>query len=264
MGRWMVAAVAFLVSGAAGGPALASGPEGQDKGQWGGADLSVSIVAHPKVAQPGQSLTYKVEVKNGGPGDAVLPTLTVRVPTDFKIMNVDVAECQPGRGLAEVVCRSSKDVAPGQAGGVVITGVVRPSALGPLRAQARLTSEVLDGHDSDNEAESVTKIDEGADLIVKLSPPRRSGHRTMVNASVRNKGPRVVRDAMVYVDGARCGGRTGCVVPPIRPGGTAWFRLAVQRGKDAVTAIVRSQGRGDRHPANNQASMNVRGTAASR
>ncbi len=146
----------------------------------------------------------------------------------------------------------------------MITGVVRPHALGPLRAQARLTSEVLDGHDSDNQAETVTKVDEGADLVVKLSAPQRTGRRTMVDASVRNRGPRVVRDAMVFVDGARCGGRTGCVVPTIRPGGTAWFRLAVQRGKDAVTAIVRSQGRGDRHPANNQASMNLRDRAASR
>lgn len=263
----MVAAVAFFVSGtvsgAVTGPAQASVPRGNE-GQWGGADLSVSIEASPKIAQPGQSLTYTVQVRNGGPGDAVLPTLTVRVPTDFKIVNVDVAECQPGRGLAEVVCRSSKDVAPGQAGGVVITGVVRPHARGPLRAQARLTSEVLDGHDVDNEAESVTRVDEGADLIVKLSPPQRTGGRTTVSASVRNRGPRVVRDAMVYLDGARCGGRTGCVVPTIRPGGTAWFRLAVQRGKAAVTAIVRSQGRGDRRPANNQASMTLRDRAASR
>ncbi|GAB1820250.1 COG1361 family protein [Herbidospora sp. RD11066] len=263
MGRWTVAALAFLVCGATGGPALAAGPGGHE-GQWGGADLSVSIVATPKVAQPGQSLTYKVMVKNAGPGDAVLPTLTVRVPTDFKIVNVDVAECQPGRGLAEVVCRSSKDVAPGQSGGVVITGVVRPNALGPLRAQARLTSEVVDGHDSDNEAESVTRVDEGADLIVKLSAPQRDGRRTMVDAAVRNRGPRVVRDAMVYVDGAHCGGRSGCVVPPIRPGGTAWFRLAVRPGKGAVTAIVRSQGRGDRHPANNQASLTLTDRAASR
>ncbi|WP_157520167.1 DUF11 domain-containing protein [Herbidospora daliensis] len=263
MRRWMVAGVALFVSGALAGPALAAGPGGHE-GQWGGADLSVSIEAHPKVAQPGQPLTYSVQVKNGGPGDAVLPTLTIRVPTDFQIVAVDVAECQPGRGLSEVVCRSPKDVAAGKSGGVVITGVVRPSALGPLRAQARLTSEVLDGHDTDNEAESVTKVDEGADLTVRLSAARRSGHRTTVHAAVRNRGPRVVRDAMVFVDGARCGGRTGCVVPTIRPGATAWFRLAVRRGERAVTAIVRSQGRGDRHPANNQASMKLRDRAASR
>ncbi|TKK91075.1 DUF11 domain-containing protein [Herbidospora galbida] len=262
MRRWMVAGVAFLVSGVLAGPALASGPGGHE-GQWGGADLSVSIEAHPKVAQPGQPLSYTVQVKNGGPGDAVLPTLTVRVPTDFKIVNVDVAGCQPGRGLSEVVCHSPKDVAAGQSGGVVITGLVRPSAAGPLRAQARLTSEVLDGHDTDNEAESVVKVDEGADLTVKLSAARGGGRRT-VHAAVRNRGPRVVRDAMVFVDGARCGGRTGCVVPTIRPGGTAWFRLAVRRGRHAVTAIVRSQGRGDRHPANNQASMRLRDRAASR
>ncbi|WP_285585393.1 hypothetical protein [Herbidospora sp. NBRC 101105] len=263
MRRWLVAGVAFLVSGVLAGPALASGPGGHG-GQWGGADLSVSIEAHPKVAQPGQPLTYSVQVKNGGPGDAVLPTLTVRVPDDFTIVAVDVAECRPGRGLSEVVCPSSKDVAAGKSGGVVITGLVRPDALGPLHAQARLVSEVLDGRETDNQAESFTKVDEGADLTVRLSAARRSGHRTTVHAAVRNRGPRVVRDAMVFVDGARCGGRTGCVVPTIRPGGTAWFRLAVRRGTTAVTAIVRSQGRGDRHPRNNQASLKVRGRAATR
>ncbi|GAA0409136.1 hypothetical protein GCM10009530_71950 [Microbispora corallina] len=246
--------------------------------QWGAADLSVGISASPRVAQPGQPLTYRVSVHNKGPGDAVLPVLRVRLPRDFQVVNVDVAECDPGRGYSEIVCRSRRDVLPGGSGGMTITGVVRPGAHGPLRAQASLSSEVVDGHQDDNTADVVTRVDDGADLAVRFRSSTRftrPGHWFAVRAEVRNRGPRVVRDAFVYVQprearlvsasGARCRAAraiVGCAMPPIRSGSSGLLKLVFRvpsRASHAVAtmATVYSRRFGDRRPENNQARMRL-------
>ncbi|WP_214109424.1 DUF11 domain-containing protein [Acrocarpospora catenulata] len=279
MGRWVVAVVVCLFTGVLARPALAERGDGRTA-PWGGADLNVRIEATPQVAQPGQPLVYRVMVHNSGPGDAVLPVLTVTLPREVEIMSVDVSECRPGRGYNEVVCRSPRDVLAGGSGGVTITALVRPSARGPLRAQASLTSEVLDGHDEDNQAEAVTNVDEGADLAVRFRPARgvpRPGERFTMEAVVANRGPRVVRDAFVYLQagraqflagtGARChafNGFVGCALQPIRSGGQTRFQLAFRAPARVLRtrpvqarATVYSRGLGDRRPANNQARLRM-------
>ncbi|MBO3745202.1 DUF11 domain-containing protein [Streptosporangiaceae bacterium NEAU-GS5] len=239
---------------------------------WGGADLSVRLSAKPQVAQPGQMLTYQVEVRNAGPGDAVLPVLTIRLPHDVEVLSVDVAECAPGRGMGEVVCRSPRDVAAGGVGTVTITGIVRPGARGPLQAQASLASEVVDGHDGDNMARATTAVDDGADLGVRLRPSTqraRPGERFTVAAKVRNAGPHVVKDPIVFfqpgrahfvsASGGRCRQRdrfVGCEMRPIRSGGTGEMRLAFRVPPRTHTGVraratVYSRSIGDRNPANN-------------
>ncbi|MEZ0072788.1 hypothetical protein [Planotetraspora sp. GP83] len=271
MGRRVVTGLVCVFVAGAPQPAL-----GTD--QWGTADLKVGISATPKVAQPGQPLTYHVNVHNDGPGDAVLPVLRVQMPRDFQIVNVDVAECGPGRGFNEVVCRSSKDVMAGRSGGMTITGVIRPGAHGPLRAEATLSSEVVDGDETDNTAEAVTRVDDGADLAVRFESATRftrPGHWFAVRAEVRNRGPRVVRDAYVFfqprearflsASGARCRGGlsfVGCALPPIRSGSRGLLRLVFRVPSRALhtvgtMATVYSQRFGDRRPANNSARMRV-------
>ncbi|MEV7803831.1 CARDB domain-containing protein [Microbispora sp. NPDC088329] len=245
---------------------------------WGTADLAVAISASPKVAQPGQPLTYHVTVHNKGPGDAVLPTLRVRLPKDFQVVNVGVAECEPGRARNQVVCRSSDDVLAGGSGDMTITGVIAPGAHGPLRARADLTSEVLDGDVTDNTAEAVTRVDEGADLAMRFRSSARfvrPGNWFSVRAEVRNRGPRVVRDAYVFFQprearllsarGGRCRGNrqfVGCSLPPIRSGSRGLLELVFRvpsRASHAVAtmATVYSRRYGDRRPANNKASVRV-------
>ncbi|GAA1001654.1 hypothetical protein GCM10009555_106670 [Acrocarpospora macrocephala] len=268
MGRWVVAALVSLLTGVAAPPARAEGP-------FGGADLTVKIESFPSIAQPGQTITYRVTVGNAGPGDAVLPVLTVRIPRDVEIMSVDVAECQPGRGYNEVVCRSPRDILAGGKGGVTITGLVRPSATGPLRAQATLVSEVVDADEQNNRVNALTKVDDGADLAVRLVPARRAAHpgeEYAVDAVVHNRGPREVRDAIVYVQsgrarfltgtGARCqlhANLVGCTLPPIRSGASARFQLAFRAPERPVRtqATVYSRDLGDRRPANNQAHLRL-------
>ncbi|MBP2704764.1 hypothetical protein JOL79_13165 [Microbispora sp. RL4-1S] len=246
--------------------------------QWGTADLSVGISASPRVAQPGQPLTYRVTVHNKGPGDAVLPVLRVELPQDFQVVNVDVAECRPERGWSQVVCRSARDVVSGGSGGMTITGVVRPGAHGPLQARASLSSEVVDGHEGDNTADVVTRVDGGADLAVRFrssTPYTRPGHWFSVRAEVRNRGPRVVRDAYVFFQprqarlvsaaGGRCrGGRdfVGCAMPPIRSGSSGLLKLVFRVPSRACHAVatmatVYSRRFGDRRPENNRARMRV-------
>ncbi|MEO3808830.1 hypothetical protein ABGB17_07485 [Sphaerisporangium sp. B11E5] len=138
----------------------APAPAGVPPVPWraGGADLSVRLTAAPHVAQPGHWLTYRVRVRNAGPGDAVLPVLTVRVPDEVEIVHVDVAACHPGATPNEVVCPSPADIPSGGSGALTVLGKVRAGARGPLRAGARLTSEVADVHEGDNRAGLVTRI----------------------------------------------------------------------------------------------------------
>ncbi|GII88643.1 hypothetical protein Ssi03_66330 [Sphaerisporangium siamense] len=263
--------VLFLVTGA---PVVANAARAS--GVWGGADLSVRLTAAPKVAQPGQWLSYVVKVRNAGPGDAVLPVLRVRMPDEVQITGVNVASCRPGRARNEVVCPSPVDIRAGGSGAVTILGVVRTGAKGPLRASAVLSSEVVDENEADNRAEATTQVDEGADLAVRLSPAHRTappGGRFTVRAAVRNKGPRRVPDARVYftergarflsAKGGRCSarhGKVGCVLRPIGSGARGTLSLVFQVPRDGageVAATVYSARLGDRRPGNNQARMRV-------
>ncbi|WP_344859590.1 hypothetical protein [Planomonospora alba] len=251
-------------AGRAGAPA----PAGAAAADPGGADLSVRLKASPRRARPGQRLVYRVRVHNAGPGAAVLPVLTVRVPKAVRIVHVDVdvAECRPGRTAREVVCASRRDVPAGNGGRVAITGVVRPGARGPLRATATLSSQVVDGDAGDNSARTVTPVGEGADLSVRLSGLRRTGRTVTVDALVGNRGPRTVRDALVVlqakrarvvsVEGARCrsrSGYSGCALRVMRPGDRIALRFVLRPRGRAVDAraTVYSAGAGDRRLRDN-------------
>ncbi|MFC4531396.1 hypothetical protein [Sphaerisporangium dianthi] len=247
-------------------------------GRWGGADLSVRVAASPRVAQPGQWLSYEVKVRNAGPGEAVLPVLTIRLPAEVDIAAVNVASCRPGTSKNEVVCPSPTDIQAGDSGAVTVLGLVRSGARGPLRVSAGLSSEVVDGNEADNRAELVTKVDEGADLAVRLSPAATSaepGERFPVRATVRNSGPREVRDVRVSfagngarflsARGARCAerhGKLGCSLGPIKSGAHETFDLVFQMPRGHARdvgpqATVYSAHVGDRRPANNLARVRV-------
>lgn len=279
MGLHSAGAAAGLVLLVAGGvPAPAGASSGHPSAAWGGADLSVRVAASPRVAQPGQWLSYEVKVRNAGPGDAVLPVLTIKVPVEVDIAGVNVTTCHPGTSRNEVVCPSPVDIPAGGSGAVTVLGMVRPGARGPLRAVAGLTSEVVDENMGDNRAEVVTYVAEGADLGVRLSPSTRHarpGQRFTVTAAVRNGGPGLVRDARVSLKekgarflsarGARCAmrrGRVGCALRPIKPGSRGTlsmvFRLPRRGPRDMdAEATVYSTRLGDRRPANNQARLRV-------
>lgn len=173
--------------------------------QPGQANLSVKVSASPSVAQPGHPITYRVDVRNAGPGDAVLPVLNVVVPDGVEVVGVDVTTCRPGRTLNEVVCPSPVNVAAGGTGGVTIKGNVRPHAAGPLRLVASMSAQGADVDDSDNRASLTTTVDPGADLGLQLRATHaRDGGFALV-ATVHNRGPHVVRDARVELtaEGAR-------------------------------------------------------------
>ncbi|MEV4243876.1 hypothetical protein AB0J63_10750 [Streptosporangium canum] len=238
-----------------------------------GADLSVRLETSPRIAQPGQPLLYRAEVHNTGPEDAVLPLLTINLPEGVEILRVDVAECRPGATASEVVCASQQDVMAGTSGGVTISGLVRPGARGPLEATATLSSEIVDANEGNNSDHTLTPVDEGADLAVRLSRRARAGRLFMMGAVVRNRGPRVVRDAALFFHtkrarflsarGARCRsypGLVGCKLRAVRSGKRVSLRLAFRAPRHALRAkaTVYSTHVGDRRPANNMARINLR------
>ncbi|WP_271220326.1 hypothetical protein [Streptosporangium carneum] len=263
----------FVLAGAP-GAARAGTAEGEEaEGRRHGADLSVRLESSPAIAQPGQPLTYRVEVHNAGPEDAVLPLLVVRLPHGVDILGVNVAECLPGRAAGEVVCASQRDVLAGTDGGVTINGIVRSGARGPLVATATLSSEVVDSQEENNSAWLTTPVDEGADLAVRLSRKTRAGRLVTMDAVVRNRGPRVVRDAAVFLrtvkarflsaKGARChsyGGYVGCALRAVGSGRQVSLRLAFRAHRRAprAKATVYSTHVGDRRPANNMARISLR------
>ncbi|MFI6320643.1 hypothetical protein ACIBG8_24115 [Nonomuraea sp. NPDC050556] len=226
------------------------------------------VKASPAVAQPGQPIEYKVTVRNAGPGDAVLPVLKVLIPRDVDIVGVDVATCRPGRTPSEVICPSPVDVLVGGTGAVTINGVVRPGARGPLRAVASLTSEVEDANEADNTHAAITKVDEGADLGLRLTGRSRPG-RFSVAAVVRNRGPRTVRDAYVMLRAGSARLISGpcyrryrwltCRVRPVESGEQVRLSLALRAPRVPVRAeaSVFSAGLGDRRPTNNRAMMRI-------
>ncbi|WP_433222764.1 hypothetical protein [Microtetraspora malaysiensis] len=279
MGRLVVMVVAGLVCLIAAGAPHAARADAR----WGGADLGVEITASPRTAQPGHPVVYDVRVRNNGPGDAVLPVLTIRLPRDVKIINVNVGECGPGRGTGEVVCRTPRDVHASGTGQVVITGLVRPAAHGPLRAQAELTSQIADPHPENNTAEVVTPVAEGADLAVRLASATRTappGGRFAITATVSNLGPKTVRDAYVFLEprrarfvsaaGARCqeaAGFVGCALPLMSAGTRNLIELTFQAPRRAVDTVgaratVYAGKVGDPRPANNSASIRIAATPA--
>ncbi|MFI6293205.1 hypothetical protein ACIBEJ_16570 [Nonomuraea sp. NPDC050790] len=263
MRRKMLAGFVGVV--VAGVPGLAHAGPG-----WGAADLSVRLAARPSVAQPGQPISYRAEVRNAGPGDAVLPVLRVTVPEGVRVVSVDVATCDRGVNANEVVCTSPKDIRPGGRGGVTITGIVRPDAQGPMTAVATLTSEVRDDDDSDNSATLLTAVDDGADLGLSLSGRAARGGRYALTALVRNQGPHMVRDARLYLRtgrarlvsaiGARCRARLGYVACGLRalgPGEQLRVRLRLRAAGRQVDARagVYSGRLGDRNPSDNRARL---------
>ncbi|MFF4773062.1 DUF11 domain-containing protein [Microtetraspora fusca] len=272
MGRLVVTVVAGLICLIVAGAPRAALADAR----WGEADLGVEITASPRTAQPGRPVVYHVRVRNNGPGDAMAPVLTIRLPRDVKIVNVNVAECGPGRGISEIVCRTPGDVPAAGTGEVAVTGLVQPAARSPLRAQAELTSEIADPHPENNTAEVVTPVAEGADLAVRLASPARTalpGGRFAVRATVSNLGPEAVRDAYVYLrprragflsaTGARCqeaAGFVGCALPSMSAGESSLIELKFQASRRAVDTVgaratVYSGEVGDRRPANNAASL---------
>jgi hypothetical protein len=263
----VVAGVVSLVLAGVPGTASARSEENRS-----GADLSVRLVVSPALAQPGKPLIYQATVSNEGPEDAVLPVLIVRLPEEVAILGVNVAECLPGSTANEVVCASQQDVLAGGAGGVTISGIVRPGARGPLRATATLSSAVVDENTANDSAQTLTSVGEGTDLAVKLSREERHGRLVTVGAVIRNRGPHTVRDAAILLDtgkahflsadGARCRshlGSVGCELRAVGAGSRVSLRLAFRaRGHSPqAQATVFSVRLGDRRPANNVASINL-------
>ncbi|MFB9879007.1 DUF11 domain-containing protein [Planobispora siamensis] len=265
----VVAGVVSLVLAGSPGTAVAQPSDPN----WGGADLSVRMRVSPGRAQPGQPLSYRVKVHNAGPGEAVLPVLTVRIPAGVAILGTDVAECVPGAAGGEVVCASRSDVPPGGSGAVTITGMVRPTARGPLVAVATVSSEVVDDNVANDSARTLTPVDEGADLAIRSAGRFRTGRTVTMAAVVRNRGPRTVRDALVFFQarrarflaarGARCRprpGYVGCRLRAVAPGGRVRLDLDFSSTGQPVRAkaSVHSARVGDRRPGNNVARMRVR------
>jgi uncharacterized repeat protein (TIGR01451 family) len=236
----------------------------------GRADLSVRITSEPAVAQPGQPIAYRVEVANAGPGDAVLPVLVVSVPPEVRILNTDVATCRPGTTREQVRCASATNVRAGGGGGVTITGLVGTSARGPLRTVAKLTSATADANERDNSFTHLARVDEGADLGVRMTGQVRGGGLAAVTAVISNRGPRMVRDAFAYFRargrlvsavGARCRGRMEelqCGLRAVGAGERMRVRLLFEPERRAIRATVFSSRFGDRVPSNNESLLNLR------
>ena len=119
------------------------------------ADLSIEVVDSPDPVPQGNTLTYFITVRNGGPGAATNVTLTDTLPggVEFPLASPSQGTCT---GTATVVCALG-DVANGAA--VTVSIQVLAKAVGSLTNSAAVSGD-LDLNPANNTATTPTAVNE--------------------------------------------------------------------------------------------------------
>ena len=118
------------------------------------ADLSIEVFGSPDPVRQGDTLTYVITVRNGGPGAATNVTLTDTLPggVDFLSASPSQGTCT---GTATVVCTLG-DVANGAT--VTVSIQVLAKTVGSLTNSAVVSAE-LDSNPANNTAATMTTVD---------------------------------------------------------------------------------------------------------
>jgi uncharacterized repeat protein (TIGR01451 family) len=128
------------------------------------ADLSIAKTVSPRVAGPGQSITYTLVYTNLGPQVATGVLVTDCVPTVLTdVSYVAAGPAVTPTGSVSYTWRVG-DLAPGERGVVTVTGVVTPSVSGvfSLTNRATITAAVVDLFVRDNASVVSNTVDADA------------------------------------------------------------------------------------------------------
>lgn len=159
------------------------------------ADLRIVKTAGPNPVDPGQTLTYTIEITNGGPSPADNVLLTDVIPA--VVLNPEYstdggASFSPWTGSF-----LSGTLDSGASSIILIRGTVSSSASGIITNTATVTSTTPDPDLSNNTSTAVTDITEQADIsVVKLGSPSPvlPGELLTYTLTISNAGPSAADD----------------------------------------------------------------------
>ncbi len=169
------------------------------------ADLSITKQADRTSVKAGQPITYTIEIKNNGPGDAKNAVLT-----DLVASILDQDEYSPDGGATWLEWHGSYslgDMSAGSTSSVLLRGRVKQSASGSISNTAAISSSTPDPNAANNRVTARTAVDEpvpAADLAITKQADlstAKTGQIVTYRITVTNNGPDyamnvVIRDTL--------------------------------------------------------------------
>ena len=130
----------------------------QPGGQW-AAELSVANAVDKATANPGDTLTYTINVTNAGPAVAVGTALTDQLPDGAAFVSLSPSQGTCSASNGSVACNLG-DLASGAT--ATVTVAVRANQPGTNVNTAYVTSQMLDNNTGDNQAQATTQVGGGS------------------------------------------------------------------------------------------------------
>jgi uncharacterized repeat protein (TIGR01451 family) len=196
------------------------------------ADLSITKSA-PGTVIAGNTLTYSLQVTNGGPSTATNVVIEDVVPAGVAINSVSAASgtCNagvPGNAALPTTC-TFDSLASGASRTMTIVVTVAPQTTGILGNNAKVKSDTYDPNNSNNLDTVATTVESHADLVVTKSDypdPVLAGRILTYEVVISNSGPSTAAGVQltdnlpqeVAFQGYTISGGTGaCSLLPVPP-----------------------------------------------
>ncbi|AFS78893.1 repeat domain-containing protein [Gottschalkia acidurici 9a] len=154
------------------------------------ADVAVVKTATPNPVNPGELITYTINISNAGPSDAQNVVLTDVIPS-----NIIGAEFSIDGGVTWNPWTGSYNVGTlvnGEVRTILIRGTVSPLTTGTITNTAEVTSTTPDPDPGNNTSTITTEVNQSADISVEktaVTNPVAAGEMIVYRIRVLNAGP---------------------------------------------------------------------------
>ncbi len=164
-------------------------------------DLAISITRTPLMVQPGEEITYTMDVTNQGPGTALDPTVTFTVPSGLGVTQPPQGTNWTCTANGNVYTCKLSNLATGASAPPLVAKLVIPAGQPPLVAiTAGVDSQISADPDLSNNNVTSTASNTVADLAIALARSTNTalpGDELTYAATVVNNGPSGVSNPTV-------------------------------------------------------------------
>ena len=165
------------------------------------ADMSVDKTDSPDPVAEGQTLTYKVVVKNNGPSDAVSVSLNESIPSEVTIVSAVAVPQGTCSGSGPVICNLDS-VVSGNSITITVTTTAKPVAGVPksISNTATVSTTTTDPYDANNSKTITTQVLPAADLRLNLDSrvtQVQTGNPLTYTLWITNTGPSIANNVVV-------------------------------------------------------------------